>query len=71
MILDLSSVEFLDSSGLGAVVSVMKTLGRGRKLDLAGMTPAVDKVFRMTRMDSVFDIYPDRDAAIGGAAHAT
>ena len=71
VILDLSSVEFLDSSGLGAVVSVMKTLGRGRQLDLAGMTPAVDKVFRMTRMDSVFDIYPDRDAAIGGAAHAS
>ena len=71
VILDLSSVEFLDSSGLGAVVSVMKHLGRGRQLDLAGMTPAVDKVFRMTRMDSVFDIYQDRDAAIGGAAHAS
>jgi len=71
IILDLSEVEFLDSSGLGAVVAAMKYLGRERRMDLAGLTPAVDKVFRMTRMDTVFRIFPDEQTAIGGVAHAS
>lgn len=71
VILDLSHVEFLDSSGLGAVVGSMKQLGRSRKLDLAGLTPTVDKVFRITRMDRVFRIFPTTDAAIEEIADAS
>ena len=71
VILEMSEVEFLDSSGLGAVVASMKHLGGDRRMDLAGLTPTVDKVFRMTRMDTVFRIFPDRDAAVQGAAHAS
>lgn len=67
VVLDLSRVTFLDSSGLGAVVAVMKMLGPDRKLELAGLTPPVQKVFRLTRMDGVFTIHasvpePLRDA---------
>ncbi|MDZ4094080.1 MAG: STAS domain-containing protein [Paracoccaceae bacterium] len=58
VMLDLSRVNFLDSSGLGAVVAVMKLLGPERSLELAGLTPTVEKVFRLTRMDSVFTIHP-------------
>lgn len=57
VILDLSSVAFLDSSGLGAVVAVMKLLGTERRLELSGLTPTVAKVFRLTRMDTVFTIH--------------
>ncbi|MDU8929253.1 STAS domain-containing protein [Alisedimentitalea sp. MJ-SS2] len=57
VVLDLSEVEFIDSSGLGAVVAAMKQLGGTRRLDLAGLTPTVDRVFRLTRMDSVFTIH--------------
>ncbi len=57
VILDLSQVDFLDSSGLGAVVAVMKLLAPARQLELAGLTPPVEKVFRLTRMDSVFTIH--------------
>lgn len=57
VILDLSSVAFLDSSGLGAVVAVMKLLGAERRLELSGLTPTVAKVFRLTRMDTVFTIH--------------
>ena len=70
VILDLSQVEFLDSSGLGAVVGSMKHLGRERKLDLAALTPTVEKVFRITRMDRVFRIFPSTEAALGVAANA-
>ena len=57
IVLDMSNVGFLDSSGLGAVVSVMKVLGPIRRLELSGLTPTVEKVFRLTRMDSVFIIH--------------
>ncbi len=71
VILDLSKVEFLDSSGLGAVVGAMKQLERGRRLDLAGLSTTVDKVFRMTRMDSVFRIFETTDHALQDIAHAS
>ena len=58
VLLDLSRVAFLDSSGLGAVVAVMKLIGPERKLELVGLTPTVAKVFRLTRMDTIFTIHP-------------
>ena len=57
VILDMSRVDFLDSSGLGAVVAVMKLLGSDRRLELSGLTPNVAKVFRLTRMDTVFTLH--------------
>ena len=57
VVLDMSNVGFLDSSGLGAVVSVMKALGPIRRLELSCLTTTVEKVFRLTRMDSVFIIH--------------
>ncbi len=71
IILDLSSVTFVDSSGLGAVVGSMKQLGRGRRMDLVGLSPSVKKVFRMTRMDSVFRIYDSLEQATQEAVDAT
>lgn len=71
VILDMCNVEFLDSSGLGAVVGSMKQLGRERKLELAALTPAVEKVFRITRMDRVFNIFDDVESALQSTADAT
>ena len=67
-ILDLQKVDFIDSSGLGAIVAAMKLMPKGGKLELAGLTPAVDKVFRMTRMDSIFAIHPSAEAATAASA---
>ena len=64
VILDLGLVEFLDSSGLGALVAARKLLGEGRMLELAGLTPAVEKVMTLTRMGSVFPIHTDVTAAM-------
>jgi anti-sigma B factor antagonist len=57
VVLDMTNIGFLDSSGLGAVVSVMKSLAPVRRLELSGLSPNVEKVFRLTRMDSVFVIH--------------
>lgn len=64
VVLDLSEVQFIDSSGLGAIVAAMKHMGQSRKLALAGLTPTVEKVFRLTRMDSVFSVFPTLDGAL-------
>ncbi|RRH78547.1 STAS domain-containing protein [Falsigemmobacter faecalis] len=69
IVLDLSQVGFLDSSGLGAVVAVMKLAGPERRLELAGLTPTVQKVFRLTRMDQVFTIHPGVPQAGRGDGH--
>ncbi len=68
IVLDLERVQFIDSSGLGAIIAVMKLLAPERRLDLADLAPIVAKVFRLTRMDSVFAIHVDADAAV--SAHA-
>ena len=64
VVLDLQQVQFVDSSGLGAIVASMKAMGKGRTLALAGLNPTVDKVFRLTRMDSVFRIFGTLDEAL-------
>ena len=64
ILLNLEQVEFIDSSGLGAVVSFMKHLGKGRKMDLRALTPTVENVSRLTRMDSIFSIYSILEQAV-------
>lgn len=64
ILLNLEQVEFIDSSGLGAVFSVMKHLGKGRKMDLYALSPTVEKVSRLTRMNSIFSIYATLEQAI-------
>jgi len=70
VILDLGQVNFIDSSGLGAVVATLKLLLPDRNLTLAGLTPSVDRVFRLTRMDSVFPLFPTLDAALAAQVPA-
>ncbi len=67
-LMDLSSVTFIDSSGIGSIVGVMKILGRNNRLELCGLTPAVRKVFRLTRMDKIFKLYDTREEGL--AAHS-
>lgn len=57
IVLDFSEVEFIDSSGLGAVVGAYKHLGPRGKLEIACLRPAVGKVFALTRMNRVFTIH--------------
>lgn len=66
VVLDLRQVEFIDSSGLGAIVATMKFLSPNRSLILAGLTTAVEKVFKLTRMDSVFSVFSTLDQALAG-----
>ena len=56
VLVDMRSVKFMDSSGLGAMIAVHKAMPQGVPLTLQDLTPDVMRVFRLTRMDSVFQI---------------
>lgn len=64
LVLDLTEVVFIDSSGLGAMVSVLKALGGRGMITLCNASVGVLSLFRLTRMDKVFPILPSRDEAI-------
>jgi len=64
IVLDLSAVEFVDSSALGAIVSGLKALGRAGDLVIAGAQPPVAALFALTRMDKVFRMFPTAPAAV-------
>lgn len=66
ILMDLKSVTFMDSSGLGAMVAALKALS-GRKLELTQLTPTVEKVFRLTRMDKVFILHANLDDALAAS----
>lgn len=53
--LDMSEVAFMDSSGLGALIGVLKIIDATR-LTISGVKPAVRTVFRLTRVDRTFTI---------------
>lgn len=59
IILDISSINFMDSSSLGAMVAVLKSMGNHGKLIIAGATGTVLELFKLTRMDRVFTLTTD------------
>ena len=69
VVLDLTQVDFIDSSGLGAIVAAMKHMGGTSRMDLAGLSPTVSKVFRLTRMDTVFHLFDTLDEAVAARAN--
>lgn len=56
-VLDFSSCKFIDSTGLGVLVAVYKKCtGLNGSLKLHSINPQVMKVFKLTRLDKIFDI---------------
>jgi anti-sigma B factor antagonist len=64
IVLDLSLVDFIDSSGLGAIVSCLKTLGGSGDLIICGIKETVMSLFQLTRMNRVFQIFPTQAEAL-------
>ena len=64
IVLDISSVEFIDSAGLAAFVHTLKLLQQKDKFLICGAQGAVKNVFELTRMDKVFQLYADEEAAL-------
>ncbi len=60
ILIDLQEVTFIDSSGLGALVSALKMVRtRGGKLFICSINDQVRMLFELTSMDRVFKVYKD------------
>ena len=68
----MKDLEFVNSSGLGAMVSIMKEirLQHGR-LTLSDMADYVREVFDITQLSHIFEIFPTEEEALGSYQAAT
>jgi len=58
IIIDLQNVKLMNSSGLGMLVSGLKTLKQNNiKMYLVNLTPKIDNLLEMTHLNKVFQIY--------------
>lgn len=62
--INLHEVEFVDSSGLGALVGCLKLLGTRGRLILFGQNESVISLFKLTFMDRVFTLCETEEQAV-------
>jgi anti-anti-sigma factor len=65
VVLDLAKVEFVPSMGLAALVSMMRSLKKdGHRFVLASVHPHVRNLLTVTRLDKLFEIHANFEAAL-------
>jgi anti-sigma B factor antagonist len=65
LILDLGRLRFVDSSGLGSILSCLRQLtAKGGDLKLCCVSAHVRAAFELVRMHRIFDIYTSREEAV-------
>jgi anti-sigma B factor antagonist len=65
VVLDLTRVDFIDSTGLSVLLNGLRRLTRlGGRMALVCSNPTVLRLFVITRLDSTFRIEPTREAAV-------
>jgi len=65
IVVDLTKVTFIDSSGLATLIEALQAVGRyGGRLRLCGLSPAVRNLFKLSNLISIFDIRESREDAV-------
>jgi len=65
VVVDLAGVEFLDSTGLGVLVGILKRVrSHGGALRLVAPPEQVRRLLALTRLDQILDVYPDTASAV-------
>ena len=65
IVLNLADVDYIDSSGIGELVSAYTTAkGRGGELKLLHLTKKVHDLLQLTKLYTVFDVYTEESAAL-------
>ncbi|HEV2805542.1 MAG TPA: STAS domain-containing protein [Chthoniobacterales bacterium] len=68
LVVDLSAVTYIDSSGLAVLIEGMQNVeAYGGKFILAGIQDNVRPIFEIARLDQVFIIFPHVDAALAAS----
>jgi anti-sigma B factor antagonist len=65
IVLDLSNVDYMSSAGLREIVSALKKVRSTGDLRLAQPSPRVREVLEMAGLDTIFQIYPTQNEAVG------
>jgi anti-sigma B factor antagonist len=66
LVVDLSAVDFLDSTGLGVLVKALKEVrDEAGSVAVVATTDRITKVFRITGLDSVIGLYESVEQAVG------
>jgi len=66
IVVDLGNVDFIDSSGISSLVSGLKyTREAGGWFRITGVSGQVKMVLSITKLDRVFEFYPDAETALG------
>lgn len=66
LIVDFSSVSYIDSSGIATLVEGLKIMNTyGGRLQLTGMTEDILEIFRFSKLDTIFEICGDMSDALG------
>jgi anti-sigma B factor antagonist len=72
LVIDLTEVTFIDSTGLNVFIYAQKKLRlRQGTLDIVGSTRRILAIFKLSGLDKIFRIHPTLDAALGGDGPAT
>ena len=67
LLIDLSQVRYMDSSGIATLVECMQNcLKTGARLRLCELSPSIKDVFELARLASVFEIFPTAIDALAG-----
>ncbi|HOT96917.1 MAG TPA: STAS domain-containing protein [bacterium] len=65
LVVNLDRVSYMDSSGLATLIEGLQHLNRNNgRMAVTGLRDAVKEVFELTRLDTVFTIYPDPPTAM-------
>ena len=64
VVLDITAVKFMDSSGLGAIVSLMQIIPEKKHLLLYGVGDSVKTLLRKTHLDNILPLYEGHDSPI-------
>ena len=64
-VVDLGTTEYIDSSGLGALIGLIKRLNaRGGTVRICNVPPLIQNIFELTRLNLVLDLRPSRAEAL-------
>jgi len=69
IVLNLREVTFIDSTGIGELMSALVTARKtGSELRLLNPTPRTREVLETTKLNTIFEVYDDEEAAIASVA---
>ena len=71
VVFDFSRVKFFSSQVLGLLLEARaRQQDHGGKVVICGLNAQLQRVFKITNLDTIFTFYPDKDAALGDTAGA-